>query len=124
MENRIYLWTLSVRLFFRTEIRTYGNTNIKKRLIRFWDKDKSRTDKVRRINNSHTWKRSLTMYINILHGISAIYMQTRQFHSKWFIAAFSQIYLSENWHYDILLILMLIFIKYTKVIEREPVSLQ
>ena len=48
-----------VRLFFRTEIRTYGNTNIKKRLIRFCDTDKSGTDKVRRIINSHTWKRSL-----------------------------------------------------------------
>ena len=37
--------TLPVRLFFRTEIRTYGNINIKKRLIRFCDTDKSRTDK-------------------------------------------------------------------------------
>ena len=41
--------------------RTYGNTYIKKRLIRFCDTDKSRTDKVRRKNNSHTWKRSLTI---------------------------------------------------------------
>ena len=49
------------RLFSRTEIRTYRNTNIKKLLIRFCDTDKSRTDKVRRINNSHTWKRSLTV---------------------------------------------------------------
>ena len=31
MENRIYMRTLSVRLFFRTEIRTYGNTNINKK---------------------------------------------------------------------------------------------
>ena len=52
--------TLSVCLFFSTEIRTYGNTNIKKSLIRYCDTDKSRTDKVRRINNSHTWKRSLS----------------------------------------------------------------
>ena len=50
-----------VRLFFRTEIRTYGNTNIKKCLIRFCDTDKSRTDKVCRINNSHTWKCSLSV---------------------------------------------------------------
>ena len=62
MENRIYTRTLSVRLFFRTEIRTYGNTNIQKRLIRFSDTDKIRTDKVRRINNSHTWKRSLSSF--------------------------------------------------------------
>ena len=54
MENRIYMPTLSVRVFFRTEIRIYGNTNIKKRLIRFCDTDKIRTDKVRRINNLHT----------------------------------------------------------------------
>ena len=59
-----------------------------------------------------------------LYGISAIYMQNRQFHSKWFIAAFSQLYLSGNWHYYILPMFVLIFIKYTKVIEREPVSLQ
>ena len=45
MENRIYMRTLSVRLFFHTEIRTYRNTNTKKRLIRFCDTDKSRTDK-------------------------------------------------------------------------------
>ena len=50
--------------------RTYGNTNIKKRLIRFCDKDKSRTDKVGRLNNLHTWKRSrklkvpYVMYVN------------------------------------------------------------
>ena len=49
MENRIYMRTLFVRLFFRTEIRKYGNTKIKKSLIRFCDTDKSRTDKVRRI---------------------------------------------------------------------------
>ena len=48
-----------VCLFFRNEIRTYGNINIKKCLIRFCDTDKSRTDKVCRLNNSHTWKRSL-----------------------------------------------------------------
>ena len=53
-----------------------------------------------------------------------VYMQNRQFHSKWFIAAFSQIYLSGNWHYYILLMFVLIFIKYTKVTEREPVKLQ
>ena len=58
--------TLSVRLFFRTEIRTYGNTNIKKRLIRFCGTDESRTDKVRRINNSHTWKLSLKEYHQVM----------------------------------------------------------
>ena len=61
MENRIYMRTLSVRLFFRTEILTYGNINIKKSLIRFCDTDKNRTDKVHRINNSHTWKRNLSL---------------------------------------------------------------
>ena len=33
----------------------------------------------------------------ILHGILAIYMQNRQFHSHWFIAAFSQIYTEHQW---------------------------
>ena len=46
-------------------MRTYGNTNIKKRLIRFCDTDKSRTDKVRRLNNSHTWKRSLMLHVHV-----------------------------------------------------------
>ena len=31
-----------------------------------------------------------------LHVISSIYMQNRQFHSKWFLAAFSLMYLSGN----------------------------
>ena len=62
-----------VRLFFHTEIRTYGNTNIKKCLIRFCDMDKSRTDKVCQINNLHTWKRSLSVtafdfIINVGHS--------------------------------------------------------
>ena len=50
--------------------------------------------------------------------------RSRSFNSKLFIAAFSQIYLSGNWHYYILLMFVLLFIKYTKAIERKPVSLQ
>ena len=43
IENRIYMQTLSVRLFIHAEIRTKGNTNIKYSLIRICDTDKSST---------------------------------------------------------------------------------
>ena len=85
------------------------------------------------MNSLFKWLRMLPLKVifQSLDGKYFFYMEfqlykckNRQFHSKWFIAVFSQIYLSGNWHYYILLIFVLIFINYTKVIEREPVSLQ
>ena len=58
----------------------------------------------------------------ILHGISAIQMQKSTISQQLFIAAFSQIYSPGN--YYILLMFVLLFINFTKVIERETESLQ
>ena len=45
--------TLSVRLFIRAEIHTKGNSNIQNSLIRIYDTQKTRTDRVRWIKNMY-----------------------------------------------------------------------
>ena len=56
----VFLFVLiSVWINNRAVIRIKGNINIKNKLIRICDTDKSRTYKVRRINNTHKRKQSL-----------------------------------------------------------------
>ena len=117
MENRIYMRTLSVRLFFRTEIRTYGNTNIKQRLIRFCDADKSRTDKVRRINNSHTWKRSLKRTTHKIRRKKTDTMETEPYTSWKKKIPFACISCIANHcftHFDIVLYIGIFELKYAR----------
>ena len=64
MEKRRSICVLGLYVYFTVLKSVHMETpTLKKRLIRFCNTDQSRTDKARRKNNLHTWKRSLNCLI-------------------------------------------------------------